>query len=1093
MSEAVIDRMKTPRREDLGLVKLVNESGMVFEFLPSGALFSIEHRQPRGAVLINQLLASPLSGEISGVYLRAGEAHAESPPIAGARARAQFGAGGDRAVWEGKTGSLRHRATLWLHPSLDLWFWRIEATNEGGAAISCDCLFVQDLGLGSPGFVMNNEAYASQYIDHRAVAHGRRGFVVMSRQNLSQHGGHPWIAHGCLEGAAAFATDFRQLTGPAHRDADGFNLPFGTSLPSTILQYETACAALQTQTRILQPGETAAWTIFAAFQPNHPAASGESDASIVDVAARAFESWEACAVSMRTPVRTIILDAPAAVADELKGAAMDALYPNRANAEQRGGKLLSFFVPGETHGRHVVLRDKERMVARRHGAILVNGDDYLPTNDTLSATCWMHGVFGAQWTIGNTSFHKLFSVSRDPYNMLRASGLRILVEIEGRWRLLTTPSAFDMGLSDCVWLYLLGARRVSVRASVDPDDVRMRWTISVEGAPARFLIVGHVVMGETEYAHASEVAYDARTSRFSFRPDSEWIWGKAYPEAVYHLVIGAPERLEAAGGDELLYEDGERRGGAYVTIRTKPTNAFSFSATGSLADPSRAEILASEILARESAAPAGADAARAGAEDHWRRLTRGISISGEDAGAKAINAILPWFAQNAIVHLKAPHGLEQYSGAAWGTRDVCQGPVEFLLSLEHDEPVKRILRIVFGEQGEEAGDWPQWFMLEPYSFIRDAEAHGDVIVWPLKALCDYIEATGDVAFLNEEVGWRGKGTFERTVRRDPIAAHVAAQIATMKSRFIPGTHLIRYGNGDWNDSLQPVEREKREWMTSSWTVALLYQQLRRYAEILCRAGRGGEAQELEATASAMREDFDRLLIRDGVVAGYGLLSPQGGPPQLLLHPADRLTGISFSMLPMAQAISGGIFTPEQARFHMDLIRDRLLCPDGARLMDRPLDYHGGPEKIFRRAESAAFFGREIGLMYTHSHLRYAEAAAALGEAGALWDAMLVVNPAAVGDLLPNASLRQRNAYFSSSDAAFSDRYEASAEWDRVKAGAVPVDGGWRIYSSGPGLYVSMIVQCVFGQKRRFGERYADPRLPPERAAALSMARAGAKG
>ena len=34
-------------------------------------------------------------------------------------------------------------------------------------------------------------------------------------------------------------------------------------------------------------------------------------------------------------------------------------------------------------------------------------------------------------------------------------------------------------------------------------------------------------------------------------------------------------------------------------------------------------------------------------------------------------------------------------------------------------------------------------------------------------------------------------------------------------------------------------------------------------------------------------------------------------------------------------------------------------------------------KIFRRAESAAFFGREIGLMYVHAHLRYGEALATL--------------------------------------------------------------------------------------------------------------------
>ena len=61
-------------------------------------------------------------------------------------------------------------------------------------------------------------------------------------------------------------------------------------------------------------------------------------------------------------------------------------------------------------------------------------------------------------------------------------------------------------------------------------------------------------------------------------------------------------------------------------------------------------------------------------------------------------------------------------------------------------------------------------------------------------------------------------------------------------------------------------------------------------------------------------------------------------------------------------------------------------------MDRPVAYHGGPERVFRRAESAAFFGREIGLMYVHAHLRYGEAMAVLGEAEALWEALRVVNP-----------------------------------------------------------------------------------------------------
>ena len=98
-------------------------------------------------------------------------------------------------------------------------------------------------------------------------------------------------------------------------------------------------------------------------------------------------------------------------------------------------------------------------------------------------------------------------------------------------------------------------------------------------------------------------------------------------------------------------------------------------------------------------------------------------------------------------------------------------------------------------------------------------------------------------------------------------------------------------------------------------------------------------------------------------------------------------------------------------------------------MDRPVAYRGGPEEIFRRAESAAFFGREIGLMYVHAHLRYGEAMATLGEAEALWDALALANPISVTERLGHASARQRNAYFSSSDAAFPDRYAASADWD----------------------------------------------------------------
>jgi cellobiose phosphorylase len=687
----------------------------------------------------------------------------------------------------------------------------------------------------------------------------------------------------------------------------------------------------------------------------------------------------------------------------------------------------------------------------------------------------MHGVFAAQLTIGNTSFHKLFSISRDPYNVTRASGLRILAELDGAWRLLGVPSAFEMGLNDCRWIYRFGARTIVVSSVVAGDEAAMQWRVTVEGEPCRLMIFGQLVLGEREFSHAGRVEIDRRRKRFVFRPDPDDRWGRQYPDASLYLVTSAPRQVEALGGDELLYLDGQRRSGGYVAIRTRKTDAFSFAVVGSVTDPAQAKALAAKY-----AKPVDEADMLKPADRFWRGLTRGLSIESprKDADVSALDAIFPWFAHDVMMHVTVPHGLEQYTGGAWGTRDVCQGPLEFFLTLEHDAAAKAILRVIFAQQYEEGGDWPQWFMLEPYSDVQARESHGDIIVWPLKALCDYIEATGDLAFLDEPIAWRRESDFQRTASADPVSAHVDKLFATVVQRFIPNTHLIRYGNGDWNDALQPVDPAKHDWMVSAWTVALLYEQLVRYAEILRRAGRKKEAKPFDGAAEAMRKDFNRFLIRDGVVAGYGVFSPEGGEPELLLHPDDRQTGLTCSLLPLTQGVIGGLFTKAQAKSAAKLIRKRLLFADGARLMEKPIAYHGGVEKIFRRAESAAFFGREIGLMYTHSHLRYGEAMSDLGEAEALWEALMVANPIAVTDKVGQASLRQRNAYFSSSDAAFADRYAASADWAQVKAGTVAADGGWRVYSSGPGLYANILIRHLFGARRTFGKRVVKPCIAP---------------
>jgi cellobiose phosphorylase len=402
--------------------------------------------------------------------------------------------------------------------------------------------------------------------------------------------------------------------------------------------------------------------------------------------------------------------------------------------------------------------------------------------------------------------------------------------------------------------------------------------------------------------------------------------------------------------------------------------------------------------------------------------------------------------------------------------------VEFLLALEHDETVKEILRIVFAQQYGTTGDWPQWFMLKPYSFIHEKRSHGDVIGWPLKALCDYLERTGDFAFLNEPIAWRREDSPEPTERKTSVAGHVAKLVATLEERFIPGTSLVRLGEGDWNDSLQLAEPRLGEWMVSAWTMAFLVHQLERYARLQRVGGSATAAEDLQALAARMAQDQRRYLLRDGTLAGYALFDAARSSPQLLLHPADTRTGVRFSLLPMVQCIIGRLFSFQEERHHLAIIRDELTFPDGVRLMDRPLAYHGGVERLFRRAESAAFFGREIGLMYVHAHLRYCQALAVVKKADALWQALRRANPIIFGDI-PLSPPRQRNTYFTSSDAAFRDRYDASARWADLKTGGVATEGGWRIYSSGPGLFVRLLVEDVLGLKRHLGKRTIEPLLP----------------
>ena len=175
------------------------------------------------------------------------------------------------------------------------------------------------------------------------------------------------------------------------------------------------------------------------------------------------------------------------------------------------------------------------------------------------------------------------------------------------------------------------------------------------------------------------------------------------------------------------------------------------------------------------------------------------------------------------------------------------------------EQVRDIIKMVYTHQYEDDGNWPQWFMFDKYFAIQQEESHGDIIVWPLKVLADYLTATRDYAILDEKVPYTVKHSFGFYGRDSNGAGSCEKEIEYIRAHFLHDTFLSSYGDGDWDDTLQPANAQLKQYMVSSWTVALTYQSM----NVLSNAMKSKDeafANELAALAQGIREDFTRYML-----------------------------------------------------------------------------------------------------------------------------------------------------------------------------------------------------------------------------------------
>ncbi|MGE4320445.1 MAG: cellobiose phosphorylase [Acholeplasmataceae bacterium] len=923
--------------------------------------------------------------------------------------------------------------------------WFIDVTFDQNQN-EIEVFYVQDIGIKHGGGIRNNEAYNSQYIDHKVFKHAQ-GYSICSKQN---QGDDEYLQIGSLTNTIGYATDGYQFFGLDYKFNDTPVQMLQEQLPNEIYQYEFACASLQSE-KILKSQKV---TFYGYFNPKH--IGSIKTLEFLDEVKEAYANLDQGITNdIALDKADVLCDTNILFTSEpLLRKEIDQLYQDRRFEEYHEKELLSFF--GKNH-EHIVLQSKERVVERMHGHIILNGDTHDIKEEKLASTSFMAGVFNSQVVLGNTSFNKFISNTGNMLNIQRTNGQRIFVKLDGQYQLLGMPAVYEMGFNYAKWIYKINDDLLEVVSFTEFSGNQLNLVIKSQlGYTYQMLITQQITMGNEELDH--DFIVNKTNLGYIFHPVDHVMMKHTYPNIKFEInVLGREieKPLKDMVEDSLFIIEIED---SQVEI-----NMFSSLDENHVTNHINFEQEKQKFIS------------------FYSDSVNGFHLSIDKKHKKAqevdkFNTIMYWYTHDALIHYQSPHGLEQFGGAAWGTRDVCQGPFEYFLSLGKYDEAKKILMDVYKHQFIENGDWPQWFMFDKYFHIQAKESHGDIIVWPLRSLALYLHATGDVDILDEKVSYTLLDSSEYTNEKVTLLDHVKKAVSHIIEHYIPNTHLSSYGDGDWDDTLQPANPALRKSMVSGWTTALTFETFK-LLESMIQSKDLSFAKLLKEEAKLIQTDYQTYVIKDEVPAGFLHFGEEG--IRYIIHPTDDVTHMKYRLLPMNRGLISEMFDKQQADHLYQVIKENLYHPDGVRLMDRTVDYHGGDNTYFKRAETSANFGREIGLQYVHAHIRFVEAMAKYGLGDEVWNGLLKINPITIKDVVKNASYRQANAYFSSSDGAFLNRYEAMKDFNKLFTGDIEVKGGWRVYSSGPGIYVHQVVGKMLGLSFDKDHMLLDPQIPSE--------------